>query len=146
MIERKASARWNGDLKQGKGALSTQSGTLRDTQYSFGTRFENGTGTNPEELIGAALAGCFSMALSSALANAGHSPEEVKTEAKVSLDKVDDKMTITTIHLETTGKVAGIDENSFNEFAEKTRDGCIIGRALKAKITVNAKLLQETSA
>lgn len=146
MIERKASARWNGDLKQGKGTLSTQSGALRDTQYSFGTRFESGTGTNPEELIGAALAGCFSMALSSALANAGHTPEEVKTEAKVSLDKVDDKMSITAIHLETTGQVGGIDESGFNDIVEKTRSSCIVSRALTAKITVNAKLLQRTSA
>ncbi len=146
MINRKANARWNGDLKKGNGVLSTESGTLKEAQYSFGTRFENGTGTNPEELIGAALAGCFSMALSASLANAGHSPEEVRTEAIVSLEMVGDKRSITKILLETTGKVSGIDENQFNEFVEKTRESCIISRALTAKITVNARLLQETSA
>ena len=146
MINRKASARWSGDLKQGKGSLSTGSGTLNDTQFAFGSRFESGTGTNPEELIGAALAGCFTMALSSSLSNAGHVPDEVRTEAKVSMDKVDDKMTITSIHLETTGRVAGVDQATFDDLVERTREGCIISRVLDTKITVNAKLLQGTSA
>jgi lipoyl-dependent peroxiredoxin len=145
-MERKASARWNGDLKQGKGIMSTESGTLKDTPYAFSSRFESGTGTNPEELIGAALAGCFSMALSASLANAGHHPEQVSTEAKVSLEKVGDKTTITKIHLETTGRVGGVDEAKFNDFVEQTREGCIISRALTAEITVKARLLQETSA
>ncbi len=145
-MERKASARWNGDLKQGKGVLSTESGTLSDTQYAFSSRFENGKGTNPEELIGAALAGCFSMALSNALASAGHEPKEVKTEARVTLEKVEEKMSITTIHLNTTGRVPGLDQATFDSMVEKTREGCIISRALTAKIVVEAKLLQEASA
>ncbi len=146
MINRKASASWSGELKQGKGTMSTGSGTLRDTQFGFGSRFESGTGTNPEELIGAALAGCFTMALSNSLSQAGHVPDEVKTEARVEMDKVGDKMTITGIHLETTGRVAGVDRNTFDDLVEKTREGCIISRVLNTKITVNAKLLQETSA
>ena len=146
MINRNASASWSGELKQGKGTMSTGSGTLRDTQFGFGSRFESGTGTNPEELIGAALAGCFTMALSNSLSQAGHVPDEVKTEARVEMDKVGDKMTITAIHLETTGRVAGVDRSTFDDLVEKTREGCIISRVLNTKITVNAKLLQETSA
>ena len=146
MLNRKASARWSGDLKQGKGSLSTGSGTLRDTQFGFNSRFESGTGTNPEELIGAALAGCFTMALSNSLSQAGHVPDEMKTEARVDLDKVNDKMTITTIHLETTGRVPGVDKEMFDELVERTREACIISRVLNTNITVNAKLLQETSA
>ena len=142
-MERKANARWKGDLKNGKGTLSTESGVLKDTSYAFSSRFENGSGTNPEELIGAALAGCYSMALSAALANAGHKPEDVRTDARVMLEKVDEKMTITKIQLDTQGRVPGLDSDTFNDFAEKTRESCIISRALTADISVQAKLLQE---
>jgi osmotically inducible protein OsmC len=140
---RKASARWTGDLKTGKGQLTTESGTLKDTPFSFHTRFEDGNGTNPEELLGAALAGCFSMALNNNMKMAGHNVEEVVADAKVTMEKVEDKQTITTVHLDVRSRVPGIDQNTYNEFVQKTHEGCIIRRALTAKVIVDAKLLQE---
>ncbi len=139
---RKASARWNGDLKTGKGHLTTESGTLKETPFSFNTRFEDGHGTNPEELIGAALAGCFSMALNNNMKLAGHNVEEVITDAKVTMEKVDDKLTINLIHLDVRSRVPGIDEATYEEFIKKTHEGCIVRRALNAKVTVDARLMQ----
>jgi osmotically inducible protein OsmC len=140
MIRRKASAQWNGGLKDGHGAISTDSGVLRDTQYSFGTRFENGAGTNPEELIAAAHAGCFSMALSGQLTNAGHPPASVQTTATVSMEKTDAGFTVTAVHLDVTASVPGIDAAGFETAANNAKTGCPISRLLNATITMDARL------
>ena len=142
MLKRNASAVWNGDLKQGKGRISTASGVLKDTQYSFATRFENGAGTNPEELIAAAHAGCFSMALSGQLTTAGHPPESVNTTATVSMDKTEAGFTVTAVHLDVTARVPGIDQQGFEQAANNAKTGCPISRLLKADITMNARLEQ----
>jgi osmotically inducible protein OsmC len=139
-INRKASAVWNGSLKEGQGRISTDSGVLRDTQYSFGTRFENGVGTNPEELIAAAHAGCFSMALSGQLTTAGHAPESIHTSANVTMEKTDAGFTITKVHLDVTAKVPGIDAQGFETAANNAKAGCPISRLLKAEITMTATL------
>ena len=139
-IQRKASAQWNGGLKDGKGTISTDSGVLRDTQYSFGTRFENGAGTNPEELIAAAHAGCFSMALSGQLTTAGNPPESIRTTANVTMEKTDAGFTVTKIHLDVTARVPGIDQAGFDAAANNAKTGCPISRLLKAEITMDAKL------
>jgi lipoyl-dependent peroxiredoxin len=139
-INRKASAVWNGSLKEGQGRISTDSGVLRDTQYSFGTRFENGVGTNPEELIAAAHAGCFSMALSGQLTTAGHAPESIRTSANVTMEKTDAGFTITKVHLDVTAKVPGIDAQGFETAANNAKAGCPISRLLKAEITMTATL------
>lgn len=141
-MKRKASAVWRGDLKSGRRTISTDSGLLKDGQYSFGTRFENGPGTNPEELIGAAHAGCYSMALSAELTKAGSPPESVATTATVTLDNVAPAgWTVTRIHLETTAKVPGISADKFNAIANAAKAGCPISRLLKAaEITLEAKL------
>src|SRR3954468_23626929 len=112
-MQRKGSAVWTGGLRDGKGTISTASGVLKDTQYSFSTRFENGVGTNPEELIGAAHPGCFSMAFSAALEKAGFKADRIATEAAVSLEKVGDGFAITAVHLAVSGKVSGIDDAKF---------------------------------
>lgn len=140
MLKRKASAVWNGNLKEGKGRISTASGVLKDTQYSFSTRFEEGVGTNPEELIAAAHAGCFSMALSGQLTTAGHPPESVDTTATVSMDKTDAGFTVTAVHLDVTARVPGIDQQGFETAANNAKAGCPISRLLKAEITMTAKL------
>jgi osmotically inducible protein OsmC len=140
MLKRKASAVWNGNLKEGKGRISTASGVLQETQYSFSTRFEEGVGTNPEELIAAAHAGCFSMALSGQLTNAGHPPESVDTTATVSMDKTEAGFTITAVHLEVVARVPGIDQQGFETAANNAKAGCPISRLLKADITMNARL------
>src|SRR5712692_5126132 len=116
-MKRKASAVWNGGLKDGKGAISTDSGVLKDTQYSFATRFENGIGTNPEELIAAAHAGCFTMATSAALGRAGFTPEKLTTNATLTLEQVSGNWTITTVDLQMTARVPGIDAQKFQEVA-----------------------------
>src|SRR5471032_417796 len=116
-MKRKALAVWKGDLKTGKGSISTESGTLKTTQYSFGTRFENGVGTNPEELIAAAHAGCFTMAFSAELEKAGHKANQVATTATVVLEFVDGAPTVTKIHLKSEAKVPGIDEETFQTIA-----------------------------
>src|SRR5580704_7885783 len=116
-MKRTASAIWNGDLKQGKGTISTQSGVLKDTAYSFTTRFESGVGTNPEELIAAAHAGCFTMALSAFLGRAGFTPEKLSTQATLSLEQVQGNWTITGVHLDTTARVPGIGPEKFAEIA-----------------------------
>jgi len=139
-IKRKASAQWNGGLKDGKGSISTDSGVLRDTQYSFGTRFENGAGTNPEELIAAAHAGCFSMALSGQLTTAGTPPESINTTATVTMEKTDAGFTVTKVHLDVTARVPGIDQSAFDTAANNAKSGCPISRLLKAEITMDAKL------
>ena len=134
------SATWRGDLKQGRGILTTQSRTLDQAPYSYSMRFEDDPGTNPEELIGAAHAGCFTMDLSAALGKAGHVPEELTTFARVVLEKVDGQTSITTVHLELKGKVPGISPQKFEELAVQTKDGCIVSRLLRAKLTLDVQL------
>ena len=139
-MKRKASAVWQGDLKQGKGTISTESGALKETQYSFSTRFENGVGTNPEELIAAAHAGCFSMALSAELGKAGMNPSRIETTATLTMDKLDSGWTVTAIHLDTGATVPGAEPAAFARVADAAKAGCPISRLLKANITLNAKL------
>jgi len=138
-MERHASAVWNGGLKDGKGALTTTSGVLSNTAYSFTDRFENGRGTNPEELIAAAHAGCFSMALSAELGKLGLKPESIKTEASLTFE-LGDKPTITKIHLDVTARIPGADPSKFETAAQNAKAGCPVSRVLKADITMNAKL------
>jgi osmotically inducible protein OsmC len=139
-MKRKASAEWNGDLKTGKGVVSTESGTLSGAQYSFTTRFENGKGTNPEELIAAAHAGCFTMALSGELGKAGLVPASLRTSATVTLEKVEAGWTVTESHLEVVGKIPGASADAFRAAAEAAEKGCPISRLLNTKITMEAKL------
>ena len=139
-MKRKASAEWKGDLKTGKGVVSTESGALAGTQYSFTTRFENGKGTNPEELIAAAHAGCFTMALSAELGKAGLVPEALRTSATVTLDKLEGGWTVTESHLEVVGKVPGASAEAFRAAAEAAEKGCPISRLLNTKITMEARL------
>ena len=139
-MNRKSSAVWSGDLKTGKGTISTQSGTLAEAQYSFKTRFEEGVGTNPEELIAAAHAGCFSMALSAALGEAGITPDRIATTSTVTLEFIDGSPTITKIHLDTTAKIPGIGAEDFQKHAKGAKENCPISRLLKAEITLDAKL------
>jgi lipoyl-dependent peroxiredoxin len=139
-MKRNASAVWRGGLKDGKGSLSTDSGVLANTQYSFSTRFEDGIGTNPEELIGAAHAGCFSMALSGQLGNAGLTAESIRTKATVTLEKTDAGFTITAVHLDVTAKVPGADRAAFEAAANGAKAGCPVSRVLNAAITMDAKL------
>ena len=135
-MQRKASAVWQGDLKGGKGTISTESGTLKQAQYSFSTRFENGVGTNPEELLAAAHAGCFTMALSFTLNNAGFTATAIETEAQLTMDTVDSKPTITAIHLVTRAQVPGVTSAQFSEIASNAKVNCVISRALSPAITV----------
>lgn len=139
-MKRKASAVWQGDLKSGKGKISTESGVLSNTQYSFGTRFENGTGTNPEELIAAAHAGCFSMALSAQLGEVGLTAESINTTSTVTLEKEASGFGIPEIHLEVVAKIPNADEAAFNKAAENAKTGCPISKLFKAKITMTARL------
>jgi osmotically inducible protein OsmC len=142
-MERTASAVWHGGLKDGKGSISTQSTTLRDTQYSFGTRFENGVGTNPEELIAAAHAGCFTMALSGQLGAAGLTAESLETTATVKLEKLDSGFAITAIHLVTKAKIPGAEKAAFDTAAANAKAGCPISKLFKgnAEITLDAELV-----
>lgn len=139
-MKRKASAVWQGGLKDGKGAISTGSGVLNNTQYSFSTRFEDGIGTNPEELIAAAHAGCFSMALSGQLGSAGLTAERIDTTATVTLDKTDAGFTITEVHLDVTAKIPGADQSAFETAATNAKAGCPVSRVLNTKITMEARL------
>lgn len=140
-MKRKASAVWRGDLKTGRGAISTESTVLKDTPYSFGTRFENGPGTNPEELIGAAHAGCFSMALSAELQKSGFTADTIATSATVTLENhPQTSWTVTHVHLDLTAKVPGITAEKFLAIAHGAKAGCPISRLLKAEITLDAKL------
>lgn len=139
-MERKASATWNGGLKTGKGVVSTASGVLNRTQYSFGTRFENGVGTNPEELIAAAHASCFAMALSAQLGEEGITPEQIDATATVTLEKNAAGWEVTTSHLDVRAKIPGADPAAFERAANNAKAGCPISRLLNAKITMDAKL------
>jgi len=138
---RKASAVWNGSLKEGKGSISTESKVLSNAQYSFSTRFDNGIGTNPEELIAAAHAGCFSMALSAQLGGAGITPDSIETTAAVTLEKLEAGFTVTKVHLDVTAKIPGADPAAFEKAAQDAKAGCPISRLLKAEITMTAKLV-----
>lgn len=139
-MKRKASAVWTGNLKDGKGTMSTDSGVLKDTQYSFSTRFEEEPGTNPEELIAAAHAGCFSMATSAELEKAGFTAEKLATSATVTLEKTDAGFTVTKVHLEMKAKVPGADSEAFMAAANNAKAGCPISRLLNAEITLDATL------
>ena len=139
-MKRNASAVWTGALKEGRGIISTDSGVLSDTQYSFGTRFENGKGTNPEELIAAAHAGCFSMALSAQLGTMGLTPDRIATSASVSLEKVGDGFAITAVHLTVKAKVPGADAPQFQTAANNAKAGCPVSKVLNATITLDATL------
>lgn len=139
-MKRKASAVWMGNLKEGKGTVSTGSGVLTDARYSFTSRFEEGTGTNPEELVAAAHAGCFSMALSGQLGAAGMTAESIKTAATLTMDKLEAGWTVTEIHLDVTAKIPGGDAAAFQAAAANAKAGCPISRLLNAKITMEAKL------
>jgi len=140
LMKRNGSAVWQGGLKDGKGTVSTDSGVLSNTQYSFSTRFEDGKGTNPEELIAAAHAGCFSMALSGQLGNAGMTAERIDTTATVTLEKTDAGFTITAVHLDVKAKIPGADKQAFDTAAGNAKAGCPVSRLLKATITMDARL------
>lgn len=139
-MKRKASAVWRGGLKDGKGELTTDSGVLSNTRYSFSTRFEDGKGTNPEELIAAAHAGCFSMALSMILGEAGIKPKQIDTAATVSLEQSGGGFAITAVHLDVQVQAPGADQAAFKECTEKAKAGCPVSKVLNAKITMSAKL------
>jgi osmotically inducible protein OsmC len=140
MIKRKGSAVWSGGLKDGKGTVSTQSGVLNQNPYGFNTRFEDGAGTNPEELLAAAHAGCFTMALSAQLGEAGMTAQKLETTATVSLDKVDGGFAIPAVHLELVATIPGADEARFQEAARKAKEGCPVSKLFNANITLDAKL------
>jgi len=139
-MKRTGSAVWQGDLKGGKGTLSSASGVLKETPYSFSARFENGAGTNPEELIAAAHAGCFAMALSAALDGAGFKAEKLAAQATVTLEQVQGNWTITKSDLQLDAKVPGIDQSQFNDIAADAKKNCPVSRLLNADITLQAKL------
>lgn len=139
-MKRFATAHWKGSVKQGEGTISTESGVLDHSPYGFNTRFEDGPGTNPEELLGAAHAGCYSMALSMMLGSEGHPPTHIDTRAVVSLESRDDGFSITHIHLDTQARVPDIDEDKFREIAEKAKVGCPLSKVLNAEISLEATL------
>lgn len=138
---RKASAVWNGSLKDGKGTISTDSGVLSSTPYSFATRFESARGTNPEELIAAAHAGCFTMALSAELGKAGITPESLETSAAVTLEKLEAGFTVTKVHLDVSARIPNADEAAFQKAAQSAEANCPISRLLKAEISMTARLV-----
>lgn len=140
-MKKTASAIWQGGLKDGTGLLSTESGALKQNPYGFNTRFEGSPGTNPEELIGAAHAGCFSMALSMMLGEAGLTPDRIDTAAEVTLDKLPDGFAITAVHLVLRAKVPGASEAQFLEIANKAKEGCPVSKVLNAKISLDAALV-----
>jgi lipoyl-dependent peroxiredoxin len=139
-MQRKGSAIWKGGLKDGKGSVSSASGILNNTPYSFTTRFENTPGTNPEELIAAAHAACFSMALSAQLGGANLTPSSIETTANLTMEKLEAGWTITAVHLDVVGKVPGADDAKFQELAGNAKAGCPVSKVLNAKITMSAKL------
>ena len=139
-MERKASAVWQGNLKSGKGTISTASGALKDTQYSFSTRFEEGVGTNPEELIAAAHAGCFSMALSAQLGEAGLTADRIDTTATVTMEKNAAGWEVSASHLDVRAKIPSASQDAFEKAANNAKAGCPISRLLNAKITMKASL------
>jgi len=137
---RKGKAVWTGQIRDGKGTLTTESGVLSDAPYGFSSRFESGKGTNPEELIGAAHAGCFSMALAKLLGDAGLTPDRIETEAAVTLEKAGEGFEIKSSHLTVTAAVPGIDTNRFLEFANQAKAGCPVSKLMNATITMDAQL------
>jgi osmotically inducible protein OsmC len=139
-MKRKATAAWQGSLKEGQGSISTESGVLSETQYTFATRFEQGKGTNPEELIAAAHAGCFSMAFSLLLGEAGFTPERIDTTATVTIQWSDKGFAITTVHLDVHASVPGIDQKTFEKAADDAKTGCPVSKVLNAEITLDATL------
>lgn len=139
-MKRSGSAQWQGGIRDGRGTVSTESGVLSEAQYSFSTRFEDGKGTNPEELIAAAHAGCFSMALSKQLGDAGMTAESINTTAAVSLEKTDAGFSITKVHLDVTARIPGADDSAFQTAANNAKAGCPVSRLLNAEITMDAKL------
>ncbi|WEF35494.1 OsmC family protein [Pseudoduganella chitinolytica] len=141
-MKTQGSAVWSGGIKDGKGAISTQSGAIKDYPYGFASRFEGKPGTNPEELIGAAHAGCFTMALSLILGEAGLTAEQMNTKAEVTLDKLDDGYAITAVHLTLEAKIPGADDARFQELAGKAKANCPVSKLLNTKITLDAKLVQ----
>ena len=140
-MKRKASAAWSGTLKEGKGTVSSDSGVLSGTPYSFSTRFEDKPGTNPEELVAAAHAACFTMALSGQLGNQGMTADRIETTATLTMEKLDAGWTVTEIHLDVSANVPGRDQSKFDTAANNAKNGCPISRLLNAKITLNAKLI-----
>jgi osmotically inducible protein OsmC len=140
-MKRTGHAVWNGDLKTGKGALTTGSGVLKDTQYGFKTRFEDEPGANPEELIGAAHAGCYSMALSMILGEHDLVADEIRTQADVHLDKSDDGFEITAVDLKVRARIPDASSDEFQKDAEAAKTGCPVSKLLKAKISLDAELL-----
>ncbi|MNJ98489.1 Peroxiredoxin OsmC [compost metagenome] len=136
-MKRQASARWKGNLKQGRGEISTQSGVLKSSPYSFGTRFEESPGTNPEELIAAAHAGCFSMALAGELNKQGFTPDVLDVSAEVSIDKKGEGFEISTSHLKLKAQVPGIDQNAFRTIAEGAKANCPVSKVLRAEISLD---------
>lgn len=139
-IIKKAWAVWKGGIKDGGGTISTETGVLKEAPYGFKARFEDGPGTNPEELIGAAHAGCFSMAFSLMLTEAGLKPEKIETHAAVTLEKVGDGFEITSSHLDVVAKIPGIDQAKFEELSNQAKAGCPVSKLLKTNITMNARL------
>jgi osmotically inducible protein OsmC len=139
-MKRKATAAWSGNLKDGRGTISTDSGVLSNTQYGFKSRFEEGPGTNPEELIAAAHAGCFTMALSAQLAEIGITADSLKTTATVTLDKVGNGFAISTVHLDLIASIPGMDRNAFDTAVNNAKTGCPVSKVLNATITLDAKL------
>jgi osmotically inducible protein OsmC len=139
-MQRKATAIWEGGLKDGKGRLTTDSRALADTPYSFGTRFEGTPGTNPEELLGAAHAGCFSMALSLQLGEAGIRPERIETRCTITFEKLDTGFTITRSHLDVAVRAPGADRAKFEAAAQNAKAGCPLSKVLKAEISMDARL------
>ncbi|MDN4057658.1 OsmC family protein [Massilia sp. YIM B02769] len=139
-IKRNGSAVWSGGLKDGKGAVSTGSGVLKDSQYGFNTRFEDGPGTNPEELIGAAHAGCFTMALSGQLGQAGLTAEELRTTATVSMEKVEGGFKITAVHLDLVAKIPGASQEAFDKAATTAKENCPVSKLFNAEITLASRL------
>ena len=139
-MQRKASARWQGTTQEGSGTLSVQSGTLKDVPYSFKARFGDGKGTNPEELLAAAHAGCFTMALSAELGKAGLAPTLLRTSCAITLDNVEGGWGITESHLEVTAKVPGASAEAFQKAAQAAETGCPVSKLFKTKITLDAKL------
>jgi len=140
-MKRKASAEWKGSLKDGNGSVSTESGVLARTQYSFSTRFESGNGTNPEELVAAAHAACFSMQLSALLGKAGLVPDQIATTAIVTFENMDQGWTVTESHLEVNATIPGATPESFAKLAEDAKTGCLMSRLLKTTVTMDAKLI-----
>lgn len=140
MATKKAWAIWKGDIKEGGGVISTETGVLKEAPYGFKSRFENGKGTNPEELIAAAHAGCFSMALSLMLGDAGLTPERIETHAEITIEKIGEGFEITASHLSVTVKIRVANNEKFQEVANKAKEGCPVSKLMKARITMDARL------